>query len=252
MFPIRDHNPSGRTPYVTRWLIGLNVVIFASYWFGLGSDMAVARFFMEWGLVPARIAFGEGYWTFLTSMFLHGGWLHLLGNMLFLHVFGDNLEDRMGHGRFLLFYLGAGIAAALAQMLADPASTAPMVGASGAIAGVLGGYLLLYPRARVDVVFIFIVFFKVFPIPAWITLGVWFALQLFSGATVPTDTGGVAYWAHVGGFVAGLVLALPTFLRLGGPRFWSATAGVPPHPAAVYPVVKSRVPRVVRRRGPWA
>lgn len=251
MFPIRDHNPSGRTPHVTRLLIGTNVVVFLAYWFGLGSDAAIARFFMQWGLIPARIAFGEGYWTFATSMFLHGGWMHLAGNMLFLHVFGDNMEDRMGHGRFLLFYLCAGLAAALVQMAADPASVVPMVGASGAIAGVLGGYLLLYPKARVDVVFIFVVFFKVFPVPAWITLGVWFGLQLFSGATTPTDGGGVAYWAHVGGFVAGLMLALPMFLRLGGPRFWSSTHGVPPHPEAVYSLAQSRVPRVVRRRGPW-
>lgn len=251
MFPIRDHNPSGRTPHVTRLLIGLNVTVFLAYWFGLGSDAAIARFFMNWGLVPARIAFGDGYWTFVTSMFLHGGWMHLLGNMLFLHVFGDNLEDRMGPARFLAFYLAAGLAAALAQIGAAPASMAPMVGASGAIAGVLGGYLLLYPRARVDVVFIFIVFFKVVPIPAWITLGVWFALQLFSGATTPTDAGGVAYWAHVGGFVAGLVLAVPLFLRLGGPRFWRVTHGAPPHPAADYPLHKSGIPRVARRKGPW-
>ncbi|AWB49118.1 rhomboid family intramembrane serine protease [Gemmobacter aquarius] len=253
MFPIRDHNPSGRTPHVTRLLIVLNVAIFLTYWYGLGSERAIGQFFMQWGLVPARIAFGEGYWTFATSMFLHGGWMHLLGNMLFLHVFGDNMEDRMGHGRFLAFYLGAGLAAALAQMAADPASLVPMVGASGAIAGVLGGYLLLYPKARVDVLFIFIVFFKVFPIPAWIVLGVWFGLQLFSGATTPTDAGGVAYWAHVGGFVAGVGLAFPVFLRIGGVRFWSVTDGAPPHPEAVYPLSRSRLPRVARRRerGPW-
>lgn len=251
MFPIRDHNPSGRTPHVTRMLIGLNVGIFLSYWFGLGSDLAVARFFLAWGVVPARLAAGEGYATLLTSMFLHGGWMHLLGNMLFLHVFGDNLEDRLGHGRFLGFYLGAGLAAALAQMAADPGSTVPMVGASGAIAGVLGGYLLLYPRARVDVLFILFVFFKVVPIPAWIVLGVWFALQVLSGATTPTDAGGVAYWAHVGGFVAGLALAFPAFFAAGGPAFWRITQGAPPHPAAVY--APGRLPRVVRRRdrGPW-
>lgn len=252
MFPIRDHNPSGRTPYVTRLLIVVNVAVFAAYWFGLGSDAAVARFFMTWGVIPARIVFGDGYWTVPTSMFLHGGWMHLLGNMLFLHVFGDNLEDRMGHGRFVLFYFGAGVAAALAQIGADPASGVPMVGASGAIAGVLGGYLLLYPKARVDVVFVFVIFFKVFPVPAWLTLGVWFGLQLFSGATTPTDAGGVAYWAHVGGFVAGLVLAFPTFLRSGGTRFWTETHGAPPHPAAEYPLAATRIPRVARRRGPWA
>ncbi len=254
MFPIRDHNPSGRTPHVTRLLIAVNVAVFLSYWFGLPSDLGIARFFMAWGLVPARIAAGEGYATFVTSMFLHGGWMHLIGNMLFLHVFGDNLEDRMGHGRFAGFYLASGVAAALAQIAADPGSVVPMVGASGAIAGVLGGYLLLYPRARVDVLFIFVVFFKIWPIPAWIVLGVWFALQVFSGATTPTDAGGVAYWAHVGGFVAGLVLAIPAFLAAGGPRFWSVTKGAPPHPATEYALTPSRLPRVVRRsagRGPW-
>lgn len=256
MFPIRDHNPSGRIPYVTRVLIGLNCMIFLSYWLGLPSEAAVARFFMLWGLVPARIAQADGYATFLTSMFLHGGWMHLLGNMLFLHIFGDNLEDRMGHGPFLGFYLASGLAAALAQVLANPASPVPMVGASGAIAGVMGGYLLLYPRARVDVLFIFIIFFRILAIPAWAVLGVWFALQLGSGAMTPTDAGGVAYWAHVGGFVAGLVLAVPVFLRLGGTAFWSANHGLPPHPVAEYPLVQSRLPRVVRRpsppdRGPW-
>ncbi|MCC6863978.1 MAG: rhomboid family intramembrane serine protease [Rhodobacteraceae bacterium] len=251
MFPIRDHNPSGRRPYVTHLLIVLNVVIFITYCLGPGSDMMIVRFFMTWGLVPARIAYGDGYWTVLTSMFLHDGWMHLLGNMLFLYIFGDNMEDRMGHVPFLLFYLCTGFAAALAQFVTDPTSMVPMVGASGAIAGILGGYLLLYPKARVDVIFIFIIFFKVFPIPAWITLGVWFALQLFSGATTHIDDGGIAYWAHVGGFVAGLALTLPTFLRLGGPRFWHVTNGTPPNPKAVYPFELTRVPRVVRHKGPW-
>lgn len=256
MFPIRDHNPSGRVPHVTRALIGLNCLIFAGYWFGLPSERAVDLFFMDWGLVPARISYGEGFHTILTSMFLHGGWLHLLGNMLFLHIFGDNLEDRMGHGRFLGFYLASGLGAALGQYLADPASMVPMVGASGAIAGVMGGYLLLYPKAKVDVLFIFVIFFRVFAIPAWVVLGVWFALQLGSGAMTPTDAGGVAYWAHVGGFVAGLLLAVPSFLAAGGTGFWNATHGKPPHPVAEYPLGRSRVPLVVRRRdpsegGPW-
>jgi membrane associated rhomboid family serine protease len=252
MFPIRDHNPSGRTPFVTLVLIGANVLVFVLYWYGLPSDAAIGRFFMAYGLVPARISYGEGYGTFLTSMFLHGGWMHLIGNMLFLYIFGDNMEEEMGHLGFLLFYLVSGVAAAAAQFLAEPASVIPMVGASGAIAGVMGGYLLMFPKARVDVFFFFVVFFKVIPIPAWIVLGLWFAMQLGSGWATPADQGGVAYWAHAGGFVAGLGLSLPVWLRRGGPAFWSRTHGVPPHPVAAYAMVRTRLPRVRRGGpGPW-
>lgn len=253
MFPLRDHNPSGRPPIIVHLLIGANVLIFLLYWLGLGSDRAIGQFYMTWGLVPARISFGEGYETFVTSMFLHGGWMHLLGNMLFLWIFGDNLEDRLGHGRFALFYLASGLAAAGLQFLADPQSMVPMVGASGAIAGVMGGYLLLYPRARVDVLFIFIIFFRIFPIPAWIVLGLWFGMQIFGGLSTPTEGGGVAYLAHIGGFVAGLALIVPLWLRAGGPVFWQQTHGIPPNPVATYSVRRSSVPRVGRRgpKGPW-
>lgn len=262
MFPIRDHNPSGRTPFVTLVLIGINALVFVTYWLGLPSDEALGRFFMTYGLVPARISQGEGYGTFLTSMFLHGGWMHLIGNMLFLYVFGDNMEDEMGHVPFLVFYLACGVAAAGAQHLAEPASMIPMVGASGAIAGVMGGYLLMFPRARVDVFFFFVVFFRVIPIPAWVVLGVWFAMQLGSGWMTPADQGGVAYWAHAGGFLAGLVSSVPLWLLRGGPVYWSRTHGVPPHPVADYTIVRSRIPRVRRgggvdgsagpwRKGPW-
>ncbi|MES2969512.1 MAG: rhomboid family intramembrane serine protease [Pseudomonadota bacterium] len=249
MFPIRDHNPSGGTPYVTWMLIAVNIAVFLSYWLTITSEDQLAWFFLNWGLVPARIAFGDGYHTFLTSMFLHGGWMHLIGNMLFLWIFGDNLEDEMGHFRFAGFYLASGLAAAGLQMGADPASQVPMVGASGAIAGVMGGYLLLFPRARVDVLFIIVIFIRVFPVPAWIMLGLWFGLQLFNGLAMPGDMGGVAYWAHAGGFVAGLVLAIPLWLRLGGTAFWGRTHGQPPHPGTVYPLTaKSSVPRINRRR----
>ena len=260
MIPIRDHNPSGRTPFVTFALIAANVLIFVLYWLALPSETALGRFFMEFGLVPARISYGEGYGTFLTSMFLHGGWMHLLGNMLFLWIFGDNMEEEMGHLGFLMFYLASGVAAALAQYLAEPGSMIPMVGASGAIAGVMGGYLLMFPRARVDVFFFFVVFFRVIPIPAFIVLGVWFAIQLGSGWATPADQGGVAYWAHAGGFIAGLAMSLPLWLRRGGAEFWSRTHGVPPHPVADYAAVRSRIPKVRRGdprpgrdagRGPW-
>lgn len=247
MFPIRDHNPSGRTPYVTVILIAINVAVFLSYWLTLPSDWALNRFFLAWGLVPEQLMQGRGAETILTSMFLHAGWLHILGNMLFLWIYGDNLEDEMGHGGFLAFYLLSGLAAALAQVAMDPVSPIPMVGASGAIAGVMGGYLLLFPRARVDVLFIFVIFFRIFAIPAWLVLGVWFMLQLFSGLVVPADMEGVAYWAHAGGFAGGLILALPAFLRRGGRAYWQRTQGHPPHPETEYPLSRSNIPRVPRR-----
>lgn len=248
MFPIRDHNPSGRTPYVTWALVAANVAIFLGYWLTIPDERALGWFFVNWGLVPLAVSEGVGWHGFLTSMFLHGGWMHLAGNMLFLWVFGDNIEDELGHARFAGFYLAGGIAASLAQVLADPFSPVPMVGASGAIAAVLGGYLLMFPRARVDVLFIFVIFVRIFPVPAWIVLGLWFGLQVFSGVSMPSDEGGVAYWAHAGGFVAGILLAVPLWLARGGPGYWSRTHGTPPHPEATYPIGRSRIPTVPRRR----
>jgi len=247
MFPIRDHNPSGRTPYVTIALIAVNVLVFLGYFLSL-TEPQLNGFFLTWGLVPARIMFGEGYETFLTSMFLHGGWLHLAGNMLFLWIYGDNLEDEFGHLGFLVFYLAAGVAAAGLQMAADAYSRIPMVGASGAIAGVMGGYLLLFPKAKVDVLFIFVIFFRIFAIPAWIVLGIWFGIQIFGGLNTPSDAGGVAYWAHAGGFIAGLVLTAPLWLRRGGTAFWNRTDGHPPHPETQFEGSRSNVPIIPRRR----
>ena len=243
MFPIRDHNPSGRRPYVTIALILMNVLVFLAYFPG-ASEWSLQGFFMTWGLVPGRLMAGSGAETLLTHMFLHGGWMHLAGNMLFLWIFGDNLEDEMGHLGFLLFYLVSGLAAAGLQIAPDPASAVPMVGASGAIAGVMGGYLLLFPRARVDVLVIIVVFIRIFAWPAWVILGIWLAIQVFSGFATPLDGGGVAYWAHVGGFVAGVVLALPVWLRRGGPAYWQENQGHPPHPDAEYRLSKTRIPRV--------
>jgi len=247
MFPIRDHNPSGRTPFVTYALVAINVVVFLSY-FPSKTDFLLNFFFYDWGLVPARIMAGEGYETFVTSMFLHASWGHLAGNMLFLWIFGDNLEDEMGHLGFLLFYLLAGVAAGLGQMAPDTGSDVPMVGASGAIAGVMGGYLLMFPRAKVDVLFIFVVFFRIFAIRAWIVLGIWLAIQVFSGYVTPADSGGVAYWAHAGGFLAGLVLTLPVWLRRGARGYWRATEGHPPHPETAFPAARSPVPLIRRNR----
>lgn len=247
MFPIRDHNPSGKTPFVTIALVAINVLVFLGYYLGM-NDYQLGFFFYEWGLVPARVMAGEGYETFVTSMFLHGGWMHLLGNMLFLWIYGDNLEDEMGHLGFFAFYLAAGLAAAGLQTLADLGSVIPMVGASGAIAGVMGGYLLMFPRAKVDVLFIIVIFFRIFAIPAWIVLGVWFAIQIFGGLNTPSDMGGVAYWAHAGGFLAGLALTLPVWLRRGGTGFWQATEGHPRHPETRFHAARSNVPLIRRRR----
>jgi len=244
MFPIRDHNPSGRIPYVTYMLMAANIGIFLSYVSLFNDPRALNAFFFDYAAIPARITTGDGPGTLISSMFLHAGWMHLAGNMLFLWIFGDNVEDEMGHVPYLIFYIATGIAAGLFQVAAAPGSTIPTVGASGAIAGVMGSYLLLYPRARVDILLILIIFFRVFPIPAWILLAVWFAMQFLGGIGADLEAGGVAYWAHAGGFGAGLVLTLPLWLRRGGRGFWRRTDGHPPHPAARYNT--SRIPRVRR------
>lgn len=246
MFPIRDHNPSGRRPYVTYLLIAVNVAVYLSYGLTL-AEPQLSYFFYDWGLVPRFVSEGVALHGIVTHLFLHGGIMHLLGNMLFLFIFGDNLEDELGHLGFALFYLAAGLAAALMQYLSAPLSEIPMVGASGAIAGVMGGYLLLFPKARIDVLLIIVIFFRIFVIPAWIVLGVWFALQLFNGAITPTDGGGVAYWAHAGGFAAGVLMTVPAWLRRGGRAFWDRTQGHPPHPEAQYKLTRSSIPRVPRR-----
>ncbi len=246
MFPFRDHNPSGRTPFVTYTLIGLNILVFISYMGLLGDSRALNAFFFDWALIPAQLSHGTGYGGLFTSMFLHGGFMHLAGNMLFLWIFGDNMEDEMGHGGFLLFYLACGLLAGLTHVMFAPMSTVPTVGASGAIAGVMGGYLLLFPRAKVDILLIFIIFFKVFTLPAYIMLAIWFGLQFFGGLAADPETGGVAYWAHAGGFVAGIILTYPVFKRLGGQRFWHENSFHPPHPEAVYD--PSRIPSIKRRK----
>lgn len=247
MFPIRDHNPSGRTPYVTYMLMAANIGIFLSYVGIMQDARALGNFWYYWAMIPARINNAEAYYTLITSMFLHGGFMHLIGNMLFLWIFGDNIEDALGHIKFLTFYLICGVAASLAQFAVDPNSIIPTVGASGAIAGVMGGYLLLFPKAKVDILIIIIVIFRILPIPAWIMLAVWFAMQFVGGIGADPESGGVAYWAHAGGFVVGLVLLIPLWLRKGGRAFWDRTHGMPPHPEASYPFSESRIPKVPRR-----
>jgi rhomboid family protein len=246
MFPIRDHNPSARAPYVVYALIAINIAAYLGT-LGLQSDPhALGQFYADWAIIPDRISSGQGYPTLISAMFLHGGFMHIAGNMLFLWIFGDNLEDEMGHAKFLGFYLASGIGAGLLQVYSAPASTIPTIGASGAIAGVLGGYLLLFPKARVDVLLILLVFFKVFPVPAWILLAIWFALQFYGGLNADMSAGGIAYWAHTGGFLIGLGLALPLWYRLGGTTFWAKTLGKPPHPDHEYKFSPSRIPRIPR------
>lgn len=255
MFPIRDHNPSRGTPWVTWGLIALNVAVFLSYWGLFAQPARLAGFFELWALEPAEIATGRSWPSLLSYMFLHGGLLHLAGNMLFLFIFGDNLEDAFGHVGYLAFYLASGIGAGLIQVLADPASGVPVVGASGAIAGVMGAYLLLFPRARVDMVFLIVVVPVFFTLPAATMLILWFVLQLVAG--LGGAEAGVAYWAHAGGFVVGAALAAPWWLARGGPAFWARTHGHPPHPetrwrtSSIPAAGRRRVGRPPVRRGPW-
>ncbi len=247
MFPIRDHNPSLKTPYVTYALMAVNILVFLTYWSNLHNPQVINRFFFDWAMVPQFVTEGDHYYSMITSMFLHGGFMHLAGNMLFLWIFGDNLEEQLGHIPYLAFYFAVGLAAGFAQILTDPTSPLPVVGASGAIAGVMGAYLLLFPKAKIDILIIIIVFFRVFPIPAWIMLGLWFAWQLVSGIATDAQASGIAYWEHAGGFLAGMLLIVPTWLRLGGTQFWRRNHGHPPHPDAHYELSNTRIPRIRRR-----
>ena len=204
MIPLRDVIPSRTTPYVTIALIAVNVLVFL---FEMTLDeRSLNAFMLYFGLVPAAFA----WVAVLTSMFVHGGLLHVGSNMLFLWIFGDNVEDRMGHGRFVVFYLLCGAAAALAQTAMSPDSVVPMVGASGAVAGIMGAYFVLYPHSRIVTLVPLFVFFHVMEVPALVFLGLWFVLQFVSGvgsiaaATGGEPAGGIAFWAHVAGFVAGV------------------------------------------------
>jgi rhomboid family protein len=202
MIPLRDIIPSRTTPIVTICLIALNIVVFL---YELTLGRAVDAFTLYYGLIPAAFS----WMNVFTSMFLHGSFLHIAGNMLYLWIFGDNVEDRMGHGRFLVFYLLCGVAAALAQTITTPDSVVPMVGASGAIAGVMGAYFVLYPRSRIVTLVPLFFFFQVIEVPAIAFLGIWFLMQFVSGvgtvgSTIGRSTGGIAFWAHVAGFVAGI------------------------------------------------
>ncbi|MDZ4167268.1 MAG: rhomboid family intramembrane serine protease [Coriobacteriia bacterium] len=215
MIPIRDENPTRRFPWLTMLFIVVNGAVFA-YELSLGP-VALQEFWMRWSVVPSRLLadpFSPAEMiTPVTAMFMHAGWVHLIGNMLYLWIFGNNIEDRFGPLGFGLFYLVCGLAAAAAQTLASPESALPMLGASGAVAGVLGAYLLLYPGATVITVIPIFIFIEVARIPAFLVIGFWFILQLGSGlaslGAATAETGGVAWFAHIGGFVAGLALTAP-------------------------------------------
>ena len=213
MIPLKDENPSRTIPYVTVSLVALNVLVYLYQW-TLGPEPET-RFVLQFGVIPYEITHFQyvgavtkfspvpRYLTPLTAMFVHGGLLHLAGNMLYLWIFGNNVEDALGHGRFMLFYLASGLAASAVHILVYPDSTMPIIGASGAIAGVLGAYFLMYPRARVTtLVFVFIII-RLVKIPAGLLLGAWLVLQMVSAAS---SQPGVAWFAHIGGFLTGIVL----------------------------------------------
>lgn len=238
-FPLFDDNPTRRRPLVCWFVIAACVAVFL--WQSALPPGAAYAAVLAWGMIPAAL-FGDAAaaapqaapaWTTpLSSMFLHGGWMHLLGNMVYLWIFGDNVEDSMGRLRFVLFYLACGVAAAMTQAAVDPNSQVPLIGASGGIAGVLGAYLVLHPRANVRVFMWFFIIIQMINVPAFIVLGAWIALQFLSAPAALAAEGGVAYFAHIGGFVAGMVL-VPFFRRrdiplLGAPRSrsWSHHAGV--------------------------
>lgn len=217
MIPLRDTIPAQSFPLVTLTCIGLNVLVFV-YELGLGTSLG--RFIAVYGFVPVRYFYLSETepWNLLTrfgplfsAMFIHGGWLHLIGNMWMLWIFGDNVEDRLGKGRYLAYYLGCGVAATSLHALTAPDSHLPVVGASGAIAGVMGGYFVLFPRARVVTLIPILFFFQIISVPAVIFLALWFLVQLVQGLTTATVniSGGVAWWAHVGGFAVGALLLLP-------------------------------------------
>ena len=213
MIPLNDVNPVRRTPLLTWGLIALNVLIFL--WETSFSEQQLFEIFTRISVVPVQFAAApfalETQLDVLRSMFLHGSWVHLIGNMLYLYLFGDNLEDRFGRPLFLLLYLVSGYVAVIAQVLIDSSSLIPLVGASGAIAGVLGSYLVLFPNVRVRGLILLGLFSRLAEWPAWVVLLLWFGLQLFSGLASlgPQMTGGVAFFAHIGGFVCGALLTLP-------------------------------------------
>lgn len=260
LLPISDSNPRHRISfqYVTVALIAACVAVFL--WQASLDPRSAQEAVYALGTIPAMV-FGErtlspelswipAEMTLLTSMFLHGGWMHLIGNMLYLWILGDNVEDCMGHVRFLIFYLVCGLAAVMTHMLIDTGSTVPLVGASGAISGVMGAYLLLHPTARINVLIWILIFVRVVPVPAGIALAAWIGLQFVNAAGTPSSGGGVAFWAHIGGAVAGMVL-VPFFKR----KDVSLLAGIGGRPvpatATDSPIIRLRRSETPPVRRPW-
>jgi membrane associated rhomboid family serine protease len=234
---------------VTWALILVNVAIHVGVMSAIQTERQLVALLHTYALYPVEITAGQDLWTLVTSAFLHAGWGHLLGNMLFLWIYGDNLEDALGRIGFLAFYIACAVLAGLAQWGFEPYSAIPTIGASGAIAGVMGGYLLLFPRARVDILLFLVVIIRIIPVPAWLVLALWFVLQIAGGLAADPLTGGVAYWAHAGGFAAGAVLMLWPWIAKGGPAYWRLNHGHPPHPEARWSAQgASRLPVVRRRR----
>ena len=244
MFPYRDENETQRTPYITVAIIAINVLVWL-FIQGAGSTLPLARSVCNLGLIPGELTAtlspgtplemdrglvcltdsGRQFSNVITSMFLHGSWMHLIGNMWFFWIFGNNIEDSMGRGRFVVFYLLSGLCAAGLQVLINPMSNIPMVGASGAISGIMGAYVVLYPRVRVFALLPLGFFITTVALPAWIMLGYWMLLQFLGGVgSMGRTGGGTAFWAHVGGFVAGLVLiklfARPDYIRSHQAHHW--------------------------------
>lgn len=237
MFPIRDENPQINIPFVTYALMALNVIAWLILQ-GMGAEPALSQSVCQFGLIPADLTSQEilrsnafctidgrpDWYTLISSIFMHGSWMHLVGNMWFLWIFGNNVEDSMGSGRFVVFYVLSGIAASATQIIADTGSVVPMVGASGAIGGVMGAYIVLYPKVHVHM----FILFRTFAIPAILMLGYWIVMQLIGGfSSLGSTGGGVAFWAHVGGFAAGMVLILvfknERLLALHPYRGWNQT-----------------------------
>lgn len=217
MIPLKDNNPTRTFPFITIAFISLNIVFFL---FELGQGENIETFVRSFGCTPYEITTGTDMEPFIffpvrltifTSMFLHGGWMHLIGNMLYLWIFGNNIEDRLGHLRFIFFYLLAGIIATFAQIIISPFSTIPQIGASGAVSGILGAYILLYPRAKVLTLIPLFYFIRIISLPAFVVLGFWIVLQIINGfaSFSYAAQGGIAFFAHIGGFLAGLLFVKP-------------------------------------------
>lgn len=207
MLPLYDDLRTNRFPIVTYGLIGLNALIF--FYMVTLSGQGLLEFIQQYGAVAAEITMGVNYLTLLTSLFLHGGIAHIVGNMLFLNIFGDNIEDRLGSLRYILFYLVCGLVASLTQIMVNPDSSIPLIGASGAVAGLMGAYLRLYPHTRILTLFTFGYFVRMIHLPAWTMLIYWVLFEIISGvgSLGYADQGGVAYFAHIGGFVTGWILS---------------------------------------------